>query len=242
MPRKKEAIALQSQTSPPLYTFAPGKAALSAPEVSFSFADAFPMPGVILEMGERGSGKTATAFWVMEQYYRRSGGKIGGAVAWAPKTLRRMLPEWVQAPQAIANFPHNAVTIIDEAQRKAHARRAAKDENLEMEMLVSLSRQRHQLIILICHHARKLDVLTVLDVDRIIWKQPSAGHALFDRPEIRPFTQRAIRAFSEVQGDPRKRAYIGDFKRLRFGMVTTSKPSYWTEEMSYAMANLGQGG
>lgn len=228
------------QANTTLESLTPAAAARSIPDSELSFTEAFPFPGVILVMGERGSGKTGLTFWLMDQYHTRSKQEIKGAVLKAPKPLRKLLPAWVETPGDILSLPQKAVVVIDEAQLVGHARRSASDSNLELANLVALSRQRRQLLILISHHSRKLDVLTVLDADRIVWKQPSYGHALFDRPEIRPFTARAIRAFEQVNGDPRKRAYVLDFHSLRFGMVSTSLPQWWKEEMSFSLASLGQ--
>jgi len=127
----------------------PATVARDAPDSSFTWKQAFPFPGVVVVMGDRGSGKTATAYWIMEQWRKDSGERTAGAVYKAPRKLAKDLPDWVSAPQLIANLPRDAICIIDEAQLHANARRSQSAENLDIGNLVSLSRQRNQLIILL---------------------------------------------------------------------------------------------
>lgn len=220
----------------------PAQVAITAPETQFSFKDAFPFPGVIVIMGHRGRGKTATAYWVMDQWHKVSKGKLGGVILNYPQSLKNHLPEWVTITQSITRVSQNAVVVLDEAQFLAHARRSASASNLEMASLVSLSRQRNQLIILIAHHSRKLDVMDVMEASRVVWKEPTEGHLMFERKEMKHFTARALRAFGALADsngrDPRGYAYVMDFERLRFGMVRTGLPAWWNEQMSHGMSNL----
>ena len=57
----------------------PKVVAQTAPDRKFKFKDAFPHPGVDLVMGQRGSGKTAMAFWMMEQILILSDGAMGSS-------------------------------------------------------------------------------------------------------------------------------------------------------------------
>lgn len=210
--------------------------ARDTPDSIFSFKEAFPYPGVIVMLGDRGMGKTATAYWVMDQWVRRSKGKVGAAILSPPKQLRKLLPDGILPVSSLARIPQRSVCILDEAQQIAHARRSASAANLELANLVALSRQRSQLLILIAHHSRKLDMLDVMDASRLVWKRPSQGHVLFERQELKPFTWRAMQAFINLKANPRGHAYILDFQNLRFGMMKTGRPTWWQEEMSFGLA------
>ena len=210
-----------------------------APDTKFKFRDAFPFPGVAVVMGRRGSGKTGLAFWVMEEYHRSK--NIGGAVFKAPSAMRKLLPDWVETPQRIRGIPEDSVVIIDEAQQVANARRSSSNDNLDLANLVALSRQRNQLIILISHHSRKLDMVDVMDASRIIWKQPTAGQVMFERPELKPFCQRAINKFSEQKGNLKRMAYVMDFESLTFGFTPAKLPTFWNDGLSTGMAGLDRG-
>jgi len=218
----------------------PFTVARDAPDTDFKFNDAFPTQGVVVVMGDRGQGKTAMAYWVMHERHQRSKGKIGGTVLQAPKALKRALPDWVETPQLLMQIPRDSVVVIDEAQQIAHARRAMSDANLELANLVALSRQRNQLIFIITHHSRKLDLLNMMDASRVIWKKPLASHVMLERKEIKPFTNRAFQAFTAKGGDARKWAYVMDFQTLRFGFVPTKLAPWWTEEISTGLGTLGQ--
>jgi hypothetical protein len=210
-----------------------------APDTKFKFRDAFPFPGVAVVMGRRGSGKTGLAFWVMEEYHRTK--NIGGAVFKAPSAMRKLLPDWVETPQRIKAIPEGSVVIIDEAQQVANARRSSSNDNLDLANLVALSRQRNQLIILISHHSRKLDMVDVMDASRIIWKQPTAGQVMFERTELKPFCQRAINKFSEQKGNLKRMAYVMDFESLTFGFTPAKLPTFWNDGLSTGMAGLDRG-
>ena len=230
----------KTQRRPAMALPTPLSVARDSPDVDFRFNDAFPAHGVVVLMGDRGQGKTALAYYVMHERHKRSNGRIGGAVLMAPHALRKELPDWVASPQQIMQIPHDVTVIIDEGQQVAHARRPMNDGNLELANLVALSRQRNQLIIIISHHSRKLDMLNVMDASRVIWKKPLASHVMFERKEIKPFTNRALLAFNAKAGDPRKWAYVMDFQTLRFGFVQSKMAPWWTEAMSTGLATLGQ--
>jgi hypothetical protein len=219
-------------------SMAPKKVAEVAPDIKFRFRDTFPFPGVVVIMGGRGGGKTAFGMWAMEELHRKG---YGGAVFKAPNAMKKLLPDWVETPTKLTRLPYDSVILIDEAQGVANARRSSSNDNLDLAQCVALSRQRNQLIILISHHSKKLDMLDVMEANRIIWKQPTAGQVMFERKEIQPFSQRALKKFAERKGNPKKAAYVMDFQTLAFGFTDAKMPSFWSDEMSVAMAGLGQG-
>jgi hypothetical protein len=220
----------------------PKLVASTALDKKFRFKDAFPFPGVALMMGKRGSGKSSTAMWAMEEWHNLSGGEIGGAVLKAPSAVKKLLPAWVATPNRIKGVPTDSVVIIDEAQQVANARRSASNDNLDLAQLVALSRQRNQLIILISHHSRKLDMNDVMDASRIIWKLPAAGQVMFERKEIKPFSQRAVDRFAQRKGNPQKVAYVMDFEDLAFGFTPTKLASFWSETLSTGYSGPDMGG
>ena len=222
----------------------PKVVAQTAPDRKFTFKQAFPHPGVDLVMGRRGSGKTAMGFWMMEEIHNLTNGAIGGAVLKAPAGVKKLLPDWIATPNRIRGIPNDCVVIIDEAQQMANSRRSASNENLDMAQLVALSRQRNQLIILISHHSRKLDMNEVMDCSRIIWKEPSAGQVMFERKEMKPFAERAVAKFAGRKGNPQKVAYVMDFENLSFGFTPTKLASFWSEALStgYSGPDLGSMG
>ena len=177
----------------------------------------------------------------MEEIYNLTNGAMGGAVLKAPAGVKKLLPGWIATPNRIRGIPTDSVVIIDEAQQMANARRSSSNENLDMAQLVALSRQRNQLIILISHHSRKLDMNEVMDCSRVIWKKPSAGQVMFERKEMKPFAERAVAKFAERKGNLQKVAYVMDFENLTFGFARTGLASFWSEGLStgYSGPDLG---
>jgi len=237
--RAKDPPAQPQPQKPDLATLTPAKVAQTAEDRPFSWKDAFPWPGVVVMMGDRGSGKTATAHWIMEQWHKDRKGPANGAVYMGPRGAQAVLPDWVTLPQSYKTLPQDAVIIIDEGQEHANSRRFQSAANLEIGNLVALSRQRRQLIILIAHQSRKLDVQLVLDSSCVIWKTPTRGHLMFERRELQPFTARALQALDGVKGDKRKWAYALDFRNLEFGTLRTGLASWWCEELSNGFTHLG---
>ena len=137
-----------------------------------------------------------------------------------------------------STLPENAVCIIDEGQEHANSRRFQSAANLEVANLVALSRQRKQLIILIAHQSRKLDVQLVMDASRVVWKMPTRGHLMFERRELAPFTARALQSLEAKKGDKRKWGYVLDFRNLEFGPLRTGLASWWCEDLSTGFAHL----
>ena len=234
MPKKQPAKPSPNE----LALLSPTQVARTAPNRPFSWKDGFPFPGVVVVMGDRGSGKTALAHWVMEQWYKDPKGPDHGALYMGTVGARAILPGWVTLPQSYRALPENSVIIIDEGQEHANARRFQSKENLEIANLVALSRQRKQLIILIAHQSRKLDIQLVMDASRIVWKMPTKGHLMFERRELQPFTARALQTLESVRGDKRKWAYVLDFHDLEFGPMRTKLASWWCEELSSGFRHL----
>lgn len=216
----------------------PASVARDAVDQHLSFTDAFPLPGVLVILGFQGEGKTSLAYWLMDEYHRRTHGRIVGAVYKGPPKMREWLPDWVSRPHTIQQIPESAVVLVTEAHRYAGARRSTSTENLELSHLAAVARQRNSIIIFDTHHSRKLDLLDIGEAKRVIYKKPSMGQVMIERPEVKPFTYRALNAFAKAKGDSRKLAYINDLQDLRFGMVQVKQASFWREELSTAMKDF----
>src|SRR4030042_5959870 len=114
------------------------------------------VPSVTLIMGMQGSGKSGLPYHSMDKYHkeRHMGGAIllpGGKL---PPAKRKLLPAWVKIVGDIKDFPKKSVCLIDEAAQQAHARRTQSTQNINMDNLVSMARQRGQIIIWVTPHSR----------------------------------------------------------------------------------------
>lgn len=198
-----------------------------------------PFPGLILIMGDRRAGKTASAHEIAHQVNSR---RHLPAVIHMPRVvpenirrrIQRLTPQWMKVVTNRSEWPKNSVVIYDEAAQTAHARRSQSGDAVELDDLISISGQRNQLIVFIAHHSRKLDLNIITEVNRIIWKKPTYAHQLFERDEVSDFTMRAYDFFAGIKGEVarKKAALVLDFDNFGFHQTTNKLPPWWCEDLS----------
>lgn len=219
------------------------KAMMSPPEAT-TLLRAVPFPGVIIIMGARGKGKSGLAYEIADQLYDRR--HIPGAVfitvtmTHLGTRLRKLLPKWFSVVTALDGLPKRAVIILDEASQMAHARRTQSSQALTLDRMVGIARQKQQLLIFISHHSRKLDPNLIHESDRVLWKQPTYAHALFERDEIRLFTYKALDFFNSIKGEKAqlKACLMMDFHSLKFARFNNQLPSWFSDELSHIFENM----
>ena len=206
--------------------------ALLSPPVKTTLLAVIPNTGVILIMGSRGAGKSGLAHEIMAQVHNRR--KLGGALLLPSVRKKPPVPGWIKVVSSISELPMRSVCVIDEAAQVAHARRSQSAQAVEMDNLISISRQRQQLIVLVSHHSRKLDLNLIHDSDKILWKQPTEAHALFERDELQMFTRKALEFFGNIKSEKarQKATYVMDLHRLRFSWFNNGLPTWWSDAIS----------
>ncbi|MFW6126557.1 MAG: AAA family ATPase, partial [Chloroflexota bacterium] len=183
---------------------------------------AVPNPGVVLMMGKKGAGKSATAHKVAESLHKsRKMPAILHLPGHVPDNLRRqvqrLLPDWMKVVTSTESWPTRAVVIVDEAAQSAHARRTQSKDAVELDALMSISRQKSQVILFVSHHSRKLDPNIVRDADRIWWKEPTYAHWMFERNELEDFVLKALELFQHARPRDRTRLTLNmDFHNFTF--------------------------
>jgi len=219
------------------------KAIMSPPEHT-TLLQAIPLPGVILIMGAKGMGKSALAHDIAEKFHKS---KRLPAVLHLPrvpaamqKQIQSRLPSWNKVVTSTEQWPKKCVVIYDEAAQSAHARRTQSGEAVELDNLMSISRQRQQLIIFISHHSRKLDPNVIRDIDRIVWKTPTYAHWIFERNELTDFVLKAVDFFSKIKGDKarQKTTLMMNFHDFQFREFSNGVPSYWCERLSHLFEDI----
>jgi len=209
--------------------------ALMSPPLASTILKSIPLPGVVIIMGARGKGKSALAHEIMAQFNKSKG--IGGVLlrtSSLPAKQRKLLPKWISVVHSISALPMNKVCLIDESAQVAHARRSQSGQAIKLDNLVSISRQRNQLIIFISHHSRKLDINLIHDSDVLLWKEPTEAHAIFERDELQLFTRKALEFFRGIKGTKArlKATYVTDLHHMRFHRFNNGLPKWWSAEMS----------
>jgi len=212
--------------------------ALDRRPLTLTMHQAVPRTGVVVIMGFRGEGKTALACRIMQEWQKRY--KMGGAILYFPQRMRKLLPSWVKRADSIDKLPKDSVCIVDEAAQEAHARRFQAGANIDLEELASLSRQRNQLILLVSHHSRKLDVSLITDSDLLLYKKPTEAHYLFERSEVQPITRKVLDEFYKVKGSTKPWAYVVDLHHLKLGWLKFRLPTFWDERISTWVGLIGK--
>ena len=221
------------------------KAILSPPETTTLYR-VLPYPGVVLVMGARRKGKTGLAHEVANQFHSRRHIPAVVHLPHAPeavrKRLQKLLPPWMKIVSRVSEWPKNAIVIYDEAAQSAHARRTQSGDAVQLDNLIGISGQRNQLIIFISHHSRKLDLNVVHEVDRILWKEPTYAHQMFERDELSDFTMRAYDFFHEIKGEKAKKkaTLVVDFHNLRFLKCNNGLPPWWSDDLSRLFQDVQQ--
>lgn len=210
------------------------KSIMSPPEKS-TILRSLPFPGVVLIMGARGKGKTGLAHEIMRQFHSRK--HLAGAILY-PEVLsrkkRKLVPEWVKIVSSINALPKKSVVIIDEAAQVAHSRRSQSAAAVKLDNLISISRHRKQLILFISHHSRKLDINLIHDSDRLVWKEPTEAHAMFERDELQLFTRKALDFFAAIKGEKArmKATYVMDLHHMKFSSFNNGLADWWCDQLS----------
>lgn len=219
---------------------------LMNPPEHTTLLQALPFPGVAVIMGRKRRGKSALAHAIAEKLQQT---RHCQAVLHLPmaaknvrKELQRLLPPWMLITTERGQWPTESVVIYDEASQSAHARRSQSDEAIDLDDLIGVSGQRKQMLLFISHHSRKLDKNAITDADRILWKEPTYAHVLFERDELHDFTLKAFDFFQDLKGDKArlKTTLVMDFTTFRFLSFTNEVPSYWSEELSCLFEKIKQ--
>jgi len=211
---------------------------------------AIPSPGLSLLMGDIGSGKSGLAHEIAWQLYQKKGHPAvihlpPHAPVQVKEKAKRLLSKykWIKVTTSLAEWPHGSTVIVDEASQSAHARRGQSGEAIEIDNLLGVCRQRDQTILFIAHQSRKLDIEVIRAVHRIVWKEPTHAHAVFERDELSDFTWKALEFFAKLPTDAarKKAALVVNFKHLGITQLKNGLPPWWTEELSCVFKDLGNG-
>ena len=156
------------------------------------------------------------------------------------RQIQQLLPPWLKVVTSTTAWPKRSVVIYDEAAQSDHARRTQSGDAVELDNLMSISRQRQQLIIFVSHHSRKLDPSVIRDIDVIAWKQPTYAHWLFERNELTDFTLKAVDFYRNMRTDAQRlrTTMLVDFHHFTVKSSTSSLPSYWSERLSHLFEDI----
>lgn len=193
-------------------------------------------PSVILVIGRRRSGKSALGYHIEEKIHKELP-NLKIFVVSLPKEKHYLLPDWIIPVTNVEELPDNCVALIDEGAMKYHAHRWHKKETEVMDILISVSGQRHQTFIFITHTLRKFAVTLLLDINVLLVKKPSLLQMKLERNEFRKLIEEIDREFNKLPKiDVKRSVYVvsDDYK----GFIRNPLPSFWSEELSEAYAGV----
>jgi len=195
-------------------------------------------PSVILVTGKRGSGKTATAFSILEMYRYGLVPYVVGVGADA----QRKLPDWIGLVDTIEDLPPKSIALIDESYLQFHSRESMSAGKADLSRILNLSRQKEQTLIFVSQEARQIDKNIASSANVVIAKDPGMLQVEFDRPELRTIIRDAQRSFAPIRGDKRSWAYVFSPDAEFVGMLESVLPTFWKESLSRLFAESDGGG
>lgn len=197
--------------------------------------ECIPQPSCVLITGKRGSGKSVAGYFLLELLGREYG--LPAHVFGLPADKAHLLPPSITPIYDLDELPDNAIILFDEAHLSFHARRFGQSANIIMDELITISRQKGQILIFVTQESRKADRNIVASVDCIILKEPAPFQVPFERPELRVITEKALDAFKPYAKENRvKYAFVWSPEYI--GILENPTPSFWCDELSRAFSDI----
>jgi hypothetical protein len=229
--------AVQYPELPPLISspIPPQSLALPNPVIDLNaeWRKVIVLPSVIFIIGKRGSGKTATAYRILDIFrYSRPTYVVG-----APPKAQQLLPEWIGLVPTLEDLPPKSIALIDESHLLYHSRESMSAGRADLSRILNLSRQRDQTLIFVSQEARQVDKNIASSANVFVVKDPGMLQAEFDRPELRTIVQEAKRSFASVRGDKRRWSYVFSPDADFVGMLESVVPTFWKPSLSQLFAD-----
>ena len=198
----------------------------------YTWLEILPPGSVTLILGKPGSGKTALGYYLLERLRYRT----RCYVVSLPDTVHGDLPPWLGVVRSLEEAPLEAALLVDEVALQFPARMSASEKNQKLLEVISLARQRSQIIIFIAQEASYIDINILRGLSTLIIKEPAPLQVLFERAELREFIQRAQEEFGKVEEDKRCWTYVAFSPCGYRGMVQIAKPDFFSDALSRCYA------
>lgn len=191
---------------------------------------------VILILGKRGSGKTALAAKIAEYLLKTR--KIPIYWIGLPDEARNLLPHWITIVDSINKCPPGCFIMCDEAGIRYLSLAFATAENVILREMLMICRHKNSCLCFAGQSSRDIDYSIIRGADTVIFKEPGLLQVDSERPAIRPKVKEAAEVFQKIPKNERQQfAHVFDdnFK----GLIQSSLPSFWSEELSHIYAKYG---
>lgn len=200
------------------------------PPIDDALARIFDHPNVILNLGARGSGKSALAVRIQElQRHIAAPYAVG-----LPPRASKLLPDWYGLAGDFSTIPNNSIIYIPESYRMFHSRRSQSAQGLAIGEIVNLSRHRRHSLIFDVQNPAHLDRNILSEVDIVLIKEPGPFQLGFERPQFRSSMDAARAAFSGLPKQRRKKAVwvVAPGADINGRLMENLLPTFWTDALS----------
>jgi len=102
-----------------------------------------------------------------------------------PRNVHNLLPAHIGVVPNLENAPFESALLIDEAAIEFSARMSSSEKNRKLLEIISLARQRNQIIIFIAQETGYLDINILRGLNTLIIKEPSPLQGKFERYLLR---------------------------------------------------------
>jgi len=181
---------------------------------------------IVLIAGRRGSGKSATAFRLLENIHASN---KRPCYAIGPK--QNNLPAWITSIGSVEDAKNGGVILVDEGAITFSSRNAMSDANKDLAGLLAVARHKDLTLILITQNTGMIDNNVLRLCDTLVFKEGSLLQERFERSAIKDLYETANKQLNEIPSSERmKHCYIFDagFE----GILSTQLPSFWTSGIS----------
>ena len=141
---------------------------------------------------------------------------------------------------SLEDAPPNSIVLVDEGYLTYHARRSMATTSVEMSQILNLSRQRTQTLIFVTPEAKQIDRNVASSANVVIFKDLGMLQLEFDRRELNKIATNAKQAFTTLNGDKRRWAYVYSPDADFIGLMENSLPTFWKEKLSHIFATGGE--
>src|SRR3990167_2019704 len=171
---------------------------------------------IIVVIGRRGAGKTATGIWAAEQVKNERPVYFVGAP--------QHVPDWAKHAFDIANTPQNSLVIMDESAIQLNARRPMRNANVAMSETLAVLRHSGRSVLFITQSSAMVDLNVLRMADILIFKPISLFGATSEREFIRSDLIKKM-----LPREKNKTLYVGSGNPILFEQPL---PDCWDDKLS----------
>lgn len=191
-------------------------------------------PAVYLILGDIGTGKTVTACSIIDEFHKKR--KSLKVYMIDSKDVVSKYPKWFRyANPANPRLSSNSIIFLDDAHLHHYAREWGKGKAKKIDFIARERRQSGNTIIYTTQQSRVLDINLISMASCIVFKRPSRLQLEVERKLVKKMFVKADEELRKVDYKINK-AYVvsNDYE----GIVTVSKPKWFTDRMSKAHSKV----